>query len=129
MAIPTSIRQRGFSKWYERELLVGHAHLVLLLLATVAALGALEAYAQVGSERLLMVASVLVATVIGVWALRRYLFHLMRAELIANQATCPSCGTYARFLVESSESGGDGGGPEAMRVCCRRCQQRWRIEW
>ena len=37
MAIPTSIRQRGFTRWYEHELLLGHAHLVLLVLAALAA--------------------------------------------------------------------------------------------
>ena len=130
MAIPTSIRQRGFTRWYEHELLLGHAHLVLLVLAALAALGALEAFGQAGSERLLMVLSLLVSTGIGVLALRRYLFHLMRAELIANQASCPACEVYGRWQVESTEPGDAATGrPEAMQVCFRRCRRRWRIEW
>ena len=35
-SVAPAIRQRGFRKWYERELLAGHSHLVLLLLCTVA---------------------------------------------------------------------------------------------
>ena len=124
MAIPSAIRQRGFAKWYERELLIGHAHLVLLLLATLAALGALEAFQQPGSERLLMVVSLLAAAGIGAWAMRRYLFHLMRAEGLANQAVCPQCGAYARFQVLEVEPDAD-----AMQVGCRRCRHRWHIEW
>jgi hypothetical protein len=130
MAIATSIRQRGFAKWYERELLTGHAHLVLLVLAALGAIGSLEAFSQPGSQHLLMVASLVASTAIGTWALRRYLFHLMRAELIANQASCPGCGVYARWQVESAEAGDDAAGrPAAMQVCCRRCRHHWRIEW
>lgn len=130
MAIPTSIRQRGFAKWYEHELLIGHAHLVLLVLAALGALGALEAFGQAGSDRLLMVLSLLAAAAIGVLALRRYLFHLMRAELIANQANCPACEAYGRWQIEATDVGDAASGrPEAMQVCCRRCQHRWRIEW
>jgi ABC-type nickel/cobalt efflux system permease component RcnA len=127
MAIPSAIRQRGFAKWYERELMIGHGHLVLLLLSTLAALGALEAFQRPGSERLLMAFSLLAAAGIGAWALRRYLFHLMRAEAIANQAVCPRCHTYARFDVEAADAAEAGG--DAMAVCCRACGHRWRIEW
>ncbi|MFP5464355.1 MAG: hypothetical protein ACLGHR_06275 [Gammaproteobacteria bacterium] len=129
MAISTSIRQRGFAKWYERELLVGHAHLVLLVLCALGVLGSLEAFGQAGSERLLMALSLLVSAAIGVLALRRYLFHLMRAELIANQANCPACEVYGRWHIESADPGDAASGrPEAMQVCCRCCRHRWRIE-
>jgi hypothetical protein len=78
-----------------------------------------------------MVASLLVAAAIGAWALRRYLFHLMRAELIANQATCPACQAYARWQVEGHRPGGDRRptGRPRLQVCCRGCGSRWRIEW
>ena len=32
MKIAQTIRQAGFRKWYERELIQSHAHLVLLVL-------------------------------------------------------------------------------------------------
>src|SRR5687768_9264182 len=38
--ISAAIERRGFRKWYEGELVRGHAQLVLLVLATLAALGA-----------------------------------------------------------------------------------------
>jgi ABC-type nickel/cobalt efflux system permease component RcnA len=130
MAIPTDIRQRGFTKWYERELLRSHSHLVLLLLCALAALGAVEAFSQPGSNRLLMVASLLVATALGVWSVRRYLFHLARAEYVANQASCPACKVYGRWKVETIEAGDEAtGAPPAMQVCCRKCGHLWRIDW
>ena len=130
MAIADTIRKRGFSKWYERELLRSHSHLVLLVLCALGALGALEAFSQGGSERLLMVLSLLLCTAVGVWAVRRYLFFLMRAEHIANQATCPACSVHGRLGVESdSRPDAAGGAVSAMDVCCRKCQHRWRIEW
>jgi ABC-type nickel/cobalt efflux system permease component RcnA len=130
MNIPANIRKRGFAKWYERELLRSHSHLVLLLLCALAALGAAEAYSQPGSNRVLMVASLLVAAGVGVWAVRRYLFHLARAEYVANQATCPACQSYARWKVQAEQAGDEKAGePPAMEVCCRKCSHRWRIDW
>ncbi|MDP2007345.1 MAG: hypothetical protein Q8K45_16835 [Rubrivivax sp.] len=136
MGIPQAIRRRGFRKWYERELLVGHSHLVLLLLCTLTLIGGMEAFVQPGGQRLLMGACVLVATAIGVWALRRYLFLLTRAELIANQAVCAQCQAYGRWTVEGPAppprpraDDTDDGAPVCMRVCCRGCGWRWDIEW
>jgi hypothetical protein len=138
MAIQQSIRNRGFRKWYERQLLVGHSHLLLLLLCTLALLGAFEAFSEPGAERALLVVALLVAAVLGVWALRRYLFLLMRAEVIANQAVCPGCKAYARWQVDEpvvpgsaavAEDDADDGSSETMMVCCRKCQHRWRISW
>lgn len=130
MAVPSGIRQRGFAKWYERELLLGHSHLVMVLLCAVAAIGALEAFSQPGSARLLMVASLLVATGLGAWAVRRYLFLLMRAEHIASQAVCGECKTYGRIEVLSYDDGDEEKGrPPTMEVRCRKCAHRWPIGW
>ncbi len=131
MAIPQSIQRQGFRKWYERELLTGHSHLVLLLFSALGILGAMEVFwRQPGGERLLMAASVVIAGVIGVWALRRYLFLLMRAELIANQAVCKACEAYGRWTVEShTPDDAPADQPMRMQVCCRKCGGRWQIEW
>ena len=131
-AVPHAIRAKGFRRWYERELVRGHSHLVLLVLCALALMGALEAFSSGrGADRLLMVASVLVAAAIGAWALRRYLFHLMRAELIANQAVCPHCKVYARWGVEAHHEApvDQPDGNSTMQVCCRACQHRWTIGW
>jgi hypothetical protein len=128
MRIQTEIDKRGFSKWYERELMRGHVQLVLLLLCTLATLGSLEALSVSGSQRLLMVLTLIVSAAVGVWSLRRYLFHLSRAEFIANQATCPFCATYGRFRVNAVQDAEVAGVPPAMQVCCRRCSGQWRIQ-
>lgn len=118
------IRTRGFRRWYERELLAGHAHLVLVLLSALGAMASLELMDSVSAaERLLDAFNVLVSAGIGIWALRRYLFLLMRAEQVANQANCPRCGTYGRLTVtgEDRRAGTTG-------VRCRRCGHDWVIE-
>jgi hypothetical protein len=130
MATPVhdDIRSHGFRKWYERQLVRSHVHLVLLLLCTVAALGAVEAFPAAGGNRLLMALSLLVAAAIGAWALRRYLWLLMRAEALANQATCPDCQAYARWQVEGTgPAAADGDGEATLQACCRGCGSRWQI--
>ena len=56
----------------------------------------------------------------GLWALRRYLFLLMRAEAIAQQAECPHCQAYGRLDCEAERE-------DEVRVRCRRCGHRWSI--
>lgn len=118
------VRRFGFRKWYERELLSSHAHLLLTLLCAVALIGTLEAF-QGGSvnEILIGVALFIVSAAIGLWSLRRYLYLLMHAEEVANQANCPACSAYARFEVvhEDRHQGRTG-------VRCRACRHEWTIE-
>ena len=128
MAIAQYIRQHGFRRWYERELVRGHAHLLLLLLCALAVMGAIEAFGQQrGDQRLLMVLSLVVATVLGLVAMRRYLFHLGRAEALAHQAACPHCHAYARWQVDGPADEKPEG--LCMPVCCRACGGRWTIRW
>lgn len=118
------VRRFGFRKWYERELLSSHAHLLLTILCAVALVGTLEVFRGGSlSERLLDVVMFLAVGAIGLWSLRRYLYLLMHAEEVANQANCPDCGTYGRFtvLAEDPKNGRTG-------VCCRGCQSQWHIE-
>lgn len=119
------IRQRGFRKWYERELISGHAHLVLTVLSTLGLLGGFEVYDRQApwTDQLVTLLAMLSSALIGGWALRRYLYRLMNAEVVANQAVCPQCQTYARFdLVAEQQPARD-----AVGVCCRQCGQRWLI--
>jgi hypothetical protein len=117
------VRRVGFRKWYERELLSSHAHMVLAFLAMIALLGSFEAMrgAALG-DQLLNLLGVLASASIGIWALRRYLFLLMRAEDVANQASCGDCGTYGRFRVVGEH-------PQSQEtlVCCLKCQHNWTI--
>jgi ABC-type nickel/cobalt efflux system permease component RcnA len=125
MKLADGIRKHGFRKWYERELLSGHAHLALLLLCVLGLMLALEAAMRFQSlaDRLTDAAAVLVCAGVGVWALRRYLYLLTHAEAVANQADCPRCKAYGRLeLVDADEAG------THVQVRCRGCAHEWRIE-
>ena len=75
-----------------------------------------------GDTQLVNVMFVMVCAVIGAWTLRRYLFLLMRAEMAANQASCPDCGDYGRFRVLGHRPR-----LQAIDVCCRKCARDWTI--
>jgi hypothetical protein len=112
----------GFRKWYERQLLSSHAHMVLAFLATVGLLGSLEALrGATAGEKVLNVLGVIACAAIGLWALRRYLFLLTRAEEIANQANCQGCGEYGRFKVVGSPAASE------AEVRCHKCAHCWTI--
>lgn len=120
-----NIRRLGFRKWYERELLQSHAHLVLLLLCSLGMLGSAEAFSTrppLGSQ-LTMIACALVSAAIGYWALRRYLYLLNHAEFVADQAVCSGCSTYAKWDVTDEQ-------PESRQfgVRCRKCGHTWHID-
>ena len=121
--LPDGVRRVGFRKWYERELLTSHAHMILAVLAVIGLLGSFEAMRDgTSDERAVDLVLVLVSAAIGLWALRRYLFLLTRAEDAANQASCERCGEYGRFEVMRSAS------RFQADVCCKRCDNRWSID-
>ena len=124
MNLAEGLRKHSFRKWYERELFSSHAHMVLLLLCTIGLLAAFEVYSNSASlaDKLIDVAAVILFTAVGVWSLRRYLFLLMRAEQVANQAVCAHCKTYGRIsLVEDDRA------QDQVQVRCKKCQHEWRI--
>ena len=117
------IRKVGFRKWYERELLSSHAHMVLALLSTIALMAALELF-QGGTmaEKLLDVAIFILSGAIGLWSLRRYLYLLSNAETMADQANCPSCAAYGRLsVVQEDRRNGQ------LLVKCRKCSHEWTL--
>lgn len=118
------VRRVGFRKWYERELLSSHAHLLLALLCTIALMGSLEAFnGGTVSEKLIDVLFFVASGAIGLWALRRYLYLLAHAEEVANQAGCPQCQEYGRFTVSCEDRLNN-----RVTVCCRKCQHEWTID-
>ena len=120
------IARVGFRKWYARELLSSHAHMALALFAAVALIASFEAFhgASAG-EKLLNTAFVLVSAGITLWALRRYLYLLMHAEEMANQASCPQCKAYGQLRLQDSTQDRRA---RLVPVCCKRCEFRWSIE-
>lgn len=124
MTLGEALRKRGFRKWYERELLSSHAHMVLLLLCAIGLLGAFEVFSRNASQldQLIDVAAVILFGAVGVWSLRRYFYLLMHAEQVANQAVCAQCEAYGRFsLVRESRAG------DELTVQCKKCQHEWLI--
>ncbi|MFC5607061.1 hypothetical protein [Variovorax soli] len=122
------IQRVGFRKWYERELLQCHGHLVLLLLCFVGLLGGIELLGSHGSlqVRLAALACVVASAIVGHRALRRYLLMLGHAQHMAEQASCPVCGTYARWDIED-EQAQEGAPQSRLHVRCRHCASTWNI--
>ena len=120
MNLPDGIRKHGFRKWYERELLQSHAHMVLAFVCLVVVFAAFELMSD-GRNVAANVAAIAIGTGVGVWAVRRYVALLTGAEAVANQADCPDCGTYARFTLVRDFSSGE------VEVACKQCQRQWRI--
>ena len=122
MKLVEGIRKRGFRKWYERELMQSHGHLALAFLSGIGLMAAFEGlftFHGLG-DKLMDLLSIALCGLVGIWALRRYLFLLMQAEAAANQAQCPDCGTYARFVLVQAREG-------ELQVRCRQCERVWPI--
>lgn len=125
MKLAEGIRRLGFRKWYERELLQSHAHLVLTFLCIIGVFAALEALTHYRSlaDQAADLATLLLSAGAGLWALRRYLYLLSHAEAVAHQAECPQCKTYGRLELLASDATGD-----TVQVRCRHCTHVWRID-
>jgi hypothetical protein len=120
MKLAEGIRRHGFRKWYERELLQSHAHLVLTFLCLVGLFAAFEGawrYRDWGDA-----AAGLACAAVGMWALRRYLRLLTTAEAVASQADCPRCKTYGRLELLRSDATGS-----QVQVRCRHCAAEWEL--
>ena len=127
MKLADGIRKHGFRKWYERELLQSHAHLILTFCCMVGLFAVFEGMSRRRDwvDQAQDLATVVLCAVVGVWALRRYLYFLNHAEATANQADCPQCQAYGRFRLEEEEVAD--ADTRVLHVCCRQCGQRWTI--
>jgi hypothetical protein len=124
MSSEHAIQRLGFQRWYERQLMYSHANLVLLLLCAIALLAAAEVYdaSAPALDQLKIIGAAAISAVIGVLALRRYLYLLKHAEYVADQAMCRVCDVYARLQVL------DGAHDSAsLSVSCRHCGHRWTL--
>lgn len=118
----------GFKRWYERQLVEAHAWLVSGFLGLILSMAGIEV-AQ-SAIRTTHVGGILLAGLGGLVCLfswRRYKAMLDLAEKLGEDATCPGCGRYARFEIESATPDGDSPAPPEVRVVarCRHCAARW----
>lgn len=113
-----SISRLGFSRWYERRLIEGHAWFISGFLCMILVAVSMEELTFKGSAARLLahVALVLGATLLGAYGIFRYQKILGEAERIGERATCPSCGVYARFRLVP---------PSTAR--CRKCDHEWQL--
>ena len=124
MKLADGIRKHGFRKWYERELLQSHAHLVLTFLCMIGIFAGFEALGahRAWFDQAQNIAVIGLCVAIGIWAVRRYLYFLGHAEATANQADCPKCQAYGSFTVEAEDVK-----EQTLQVCCRKCHHSWTI--
>ena len=93
------------------------------LLSAIGLLASVEAHSTAqGTTQAADLLLVLVCAAVGLWALRRYIFLLMRAEETANQANCPDCGEYGRFRVVCERAR-----EHELDVRCHKCGREWVI--
>jgi hypothetical protein len=112
-----TIARVGFRRWYERQMLEGHAWFVtgiLCVLAVAVCIGELRYHGL--ALQLVLALGILAMAVVGFFGLTRYFSMLAVALRLGEHATCRSCGTYGRFEVIS---------PSHVR--CRTCANEWRL--
>ena len=117
-----AIRRIGFRKWYERQLLSSHAHMILGFLSAVALVGSVEAYRTSVADAGMYALFVVICAGVGAWAMRRYSFLMLHAEDTANQANCPDCGNYGRFKIVRAHAA-----QHDLDVRCDKCAREWVI--
>jgi hypothetical protein len=118
------LERRGFSQWYEWQLIQSHLHLVTAILAGVAVAGGLELFFETEARyapRAMGAAVTAAGILVCAYCVRRYIVTLFGTEEIANQAVCPQCGTYARFKPLHER------GQLSLDVQCHTCAHGWRI--
>ena len=129
MRLDESLRQRGFRRWYERQLIEGHAYLVTGVLSLIMMAIALETIAFRES-----IAAALALTLIAgaggwlfIFAWNRFRGLLTSAEALAEQAVCKQCSVYGRFDILESRHCADAATGYAMHVRCRNCAHEWQM--
>lgn len=113
-----SIGKLGFRKWYERQLIEGHAWFVTCFLCALAIFACLEELSFRGSiARLLALGAFMFsAGAVAVYALLRYQRIMVQADRIGEHSTCGGCGTYGRFSMLTQST-----------AKCRKCGNEWRL--
>ncbi len=131
MATPAQgISKLGFRIWYERQLIESHFYFVTGFMCTVLIMALMEELNLRGPGPLSLssLAMIVAATLVGIFAMRRYMRMLNRAEALAEQCVCPGCTSYGTIrvldagVIESDEQ------PQWMRVSCRKCDHQWQVE-
>jgi hypothetical protein len=128
MASMRQLVRMGFRRWYERQLIESHAWLVSCFLCLIAAVSGVEMAGSADRAVKLGGLALLLAGAVLCWyCYRRYHTMLLLAERLGEEATCPTCGRYARFEVVRATPGGEHPENEDVHVIarCRHCAAQW----
>lgn len=122
-----SIRQRGFRRWYEQQLYESFALVVTGFVSLIMMAIALEAteFRASAAGLLALVSIAFVGGGVCMFAWRRFHRLLLRAEHLAERATCTGCGVYARFDVLRTRDDPQSPAGCALDVRCRKCGCEW----
>lgn len=124
------IGKLGFRIWYERQLIEGHIYFVTGFMSAVLIMALLEDLNLRRPEpmSLLALGGIVAATLLGIGAIRRYMYILNRAESLAEQCVCKTCSCYGLIRVLDAGDLESVSGPQWMRVACKKCGHQWHIE-
>lgn len=128
MPAASRLREFGFRRWYERQLIEGHAWLITGILSLIALFAGMEMFVAASGWRLFGAFGVMVATgLLCLVAFRRYLLMLAYAEHVAGHRRCGACGAGGAEVLDTGgrhEDGEEGW----IKLRCRQCRQQWLIE-
>lgn len=133
MSIATRIRQLGFRRWHERQLIDAHASLVTAFLAIIVVAVCLDQFRwrDGGLKPLILLVLIVAGTILCFKTVTFYFKVLFRAEHFAQQAVCGECKTYGAIEVTAApDSAPDSAESESeawLKVRCRKCGHAWTI--
>jgi hypothetical protein len=129
MSIDDAIRQHGFRRWYERQLIISHGFLFSGLVGLIAVLLAIEMIDSRGSLSgyLALLGVAAAGGLACICAFRQFTRLLLHAEHFAGQASCPQCHTFGRFRLLSAIDAPDAVNGRALTLRCRVCASEWTI--
>jgi hypothetical protein len=131
-----SIRERGFRKWYERQLVESHLYLItcFLCMVLVAACAEELSFRAPGLKPVLLLGCIGGGGLLGLLSWKRYKAIMSVAEHYGDHSTCAACGAYARFEIVDwgdpapaarTPEGGASGAGTWLKVRCRKCGHDW----
>lgn len=141
MQLARDVSKRGFRSWYERQLLESHLYLITCILCALVVLACVEGISLrenvVRGIVLLLVGAG--SGLVSVLAWQRYTVLMVRAQRLADKATCAKCGVYGILRVTDASriahpvyddqgvSKADDADAAWLRVQCKRCGHEWTI--
>jgi hypothetical protein len=137
MELVEAIKKLGFKKWYERQLIESHVYLVTCFLCMILVAACLEQFSfrAPGLTPIVMLATMVGGSILGLFSWRRYKAMMTVAEHYGDHSTCKQCNAYARFEVvdwgdpaPAASSADAVAGGVWMKVRCRKCGSFWTME-